>query len=243
MTALEKIWERIARDGLASANLRGVFPYGEKGKKKKEQVYFCLDKRYKSRFSHSPLRCSRPKRGRFPQRRGGWGVQPPLTRRLRASPLPRSSRKDSSFPQGLSRRGTAVTGPGPGRPEAPVPDNDSPSRRRGTAARHGTAPPYQAHPPQENGRRQPPAHRAPPYPRRLSPPPPARRSLPVPQRRPVIVAAGEGQPRQPLPPPPLPPAPPRFRFHFRRRPGAGAGTPRPAAILRAVRGGAFLPTS
>lgn len=140
MTALEKIWERIARDGLASANLRGVFPYGEKGKKKKEQVYFCLDKRYKSRFSHSPLRCSRPKRGRFPQRRGGWGVQPPLTRRLRASPLPRSSRKDSSFPQGLSRRGTAVTGPGPGRPEAPVPDNDSPSRRRGTAARHGTAP-------------------------------------------------------------------------------------------------------
>lgn len=63
-------------------------------------------------------------------------MQPPLTRRLRAFPLPRSSRKDSSFPQGLSRRGTAVTGPGPGRPEAPVPDNDSPSRRRGTAARH-----------------------------------------------------------------------------------------------------------
>lgn len=214
---------------------------GRRKKKKKEQVYFCLDKRYKSRFSHSPLRCSRPKRRRSLSEGGVGGAAAPNAA-SQGLPSPPQQQEGQQFSSGPVTPGNGPHRPRAGPPRGPGAGQRQPQPAKGESS---TAPPHQAHPPREDGRRQPPAHRAPPYPRRLSPPA-AGPSLPTcPSAPPCYCGRGGGpapaaasstSPSASAAALPVPlPAPTGG--------GSGDAPPRPAAILRAARGGAFLPTS
>lgn len=160
----------------------------KKKKTEQEQVYFCLDKRYRSRFPHSPRPCSQPEASPRRALSGVGGRQPLLTQRPNASPPPAAAGRTAVFLTACHTGERPPPAPGRAAPRPRCRATTAPAGNGGQ--RHGTAAPG---PPAARGRRA--AASVSPSPAAPQPaqgPATGPLLLTCPQRRPVIVAAGGG---------------------------------------------------